>query len=85
MYRCGSDEEKLQLCAPLEYRKEIISLCHEEVSGHLGTTKTKNRVLRCYFWPNSGKEFEDFVKTLGSLSLKLEEQKSKKTTLKLYQ
>lgn len=50
----NSGDEKLHVF--LECRKIIMSLCQEEVSGHLRTIKTKDRVLRCYFWPNCYKE-----------------------------
>ncbi len=37
---------------PAEYRSHVPSLAHEHVmAGHLGVTKTYNRVLRHFFWP----------------------------------
>ncbi|GFU55045.1 retrovirus-related Pol polyprotein from transposon 412 [Trichonephila clavipes] len=34
--------------------------------GHLGVTKTKDRILRHFFWPNVYRDVEEFVKTCDS-------------------
>lgn len=39
----------MQLCVPEIYGREVLSLCHEQLSGHVSTTRSKDRVLRCYF------------------------------------
>ncbi|GFW56876.1 retrovirus-related Pol polyprotein from transposon 17.6 [Trichonephila clavipes] len=36
---------------------------HEGTSGHLGVTKTKNRIARYFYWPLCYKEIGEFVKT----------------------
>ncbi|GFS49095.1 retrovirus-related Pol polyprotein from transposon 412 [Trichonephila clavipes] len=38
---------------------------HEGTSGHLGVTKTKNRIARYFYWPQCYKEIE-FMKTCDS-------------------
>lgn len=43
-----------------------MALCHEGVSDHVGTTKTKDRVLRYFFWPNVFKEIENYVQNCDS-------------------
>ncbi|GFS98906.1 retrovirus-related Pol polyprotein from transposon 412 [Trichonephila clavipes] len=37
-----------------------------EEGGHLGVTKTKDRILRHFFWPNVYRDVEEFVKTCDS-------------------
>ncbi|GBM51274.1 Uncharacterized protein K02A2.6 [Araneus ventricosus] len=53
----------LQLVIPADLRKEILALCHESTSAHLGVTKTKDRLLRHYFWPNCVKDTENYVRS----------------------
>lgn len=41
-----------QIVVPVAYRPQVLSLAHENPwSGHLGVTKTYNRVLKHFFWP----------------------------------
>ena len=56
-------EKKLQLCVPLDFRNQIFKLCPEEIAGHLGVTKTKDKVSDYYFWPNCYQEIEELVRT----------------------
>ncbi|GFQ84328.1 retrovirus-related Pol polyprotein from transposon 17.6 [Trichonephila clavata] len=44
--RSKRGDEIRQLCVPLKFRLEINRLSHDEIGGHLGVTKTKDRVLR---------------------------------------
>ncbi|GFU52809.1 retrovirus-related Pol polyprotein from transposon 412 [Trichonephila clavipes] len=44
-------------------KEQIKTICHDGTSGHLGVLKTKDRLLRHFFWPKCYKEIEDFVKT----------------------
>ncbi|GFT82017.1 integrase_H2C2 domain-containing protein [Trichonephila clavipes] len=39
-------EEVRQLCVPIKFRLDITKLSHDEIGGHLGVTKTKDRILR---------------------------------------
>ena len=41
-----------QIVVPPLYRKEILRLAHDNaMSGHLGVSKTYNRILKYFFWP----------------------------------
>lgn len=41
-----------QIMVLLAYRPEILKLAHDNpLAGHLGVSKTNDRVLRCFFWP----------------------------------
>lgn len=63
MSQSRKSDEKVQLYVPEISCREVSALCHEQVSGYLGTTKSKNRVLRCYFWPNCNHDIETYMKT----------------------
>lgn len=76
-------EKITQLCIPLKFREEIKSLCHDEVGGHLGATKTKDRVLRQFFWPNVYKDLEEYVKTCDACQRVGKPQDKVKAPLKL--
>ncbi|GBN32411.1 hypothetical protein AVEN_169507-1, partial [Araneus ventricosus] len=53
----------LQVVIPQVYRDKILALCHEGTSSHLGVRKTKDRLLKHYFWPNCIKEIEGYVRS----------------------
>lgn len=55
--------ERIQLVVPLKFRLGVIRACHEGISSHLGEMKTKDKLLRYFFWPNAIREVENFVKT----------------------
>lgn len=41
-----------QVVVPSTYRSQVLSLAHDHPwSGHMGVTKTYNRVLKHFFWP----------------------------------
>lgn len=41
-----------QVVVPMAYRLQVLSLAHDHLwSGHMGVTKTYNRVLKHFFWP----------------------------------
>ncbi|GBM74567.1 hypothetical protein AVEN_151019-1 [Araneus ventricosus] len=51
-----------QLVIPEELREKILKLFHNESGTHAGITKTKDRLLRNFFWPNIIKETENYVR-----------------------
>ncbi|GFU32639.1 retrovirus-related Pol polyprotein from transposon 17.6 [Trichonephila clavipes] len=55
--------EEYLIIVPETLREQIKTICHDGTSGHLGVIKTKDRLLRHFFWPKCYKEIEDFVKT----------------------
>lgn len=40
-----------QIIVPSCYRKEILSLAHDYIGGHLGINKTYNKILQHFYWP----------------------------------
>lgn len=44
--------ETYQVVVPTSYRSQVLALAHDHPwSGHMGITKTYERVLRHFFWP----------------------------------
>ena len=53
-----------QIVLPYCLRGKVLKLAHDvPVSSHLGITKTKNRILRYFYWPSLFKDVEKYVKT----------------------
>ena len=53
-----------QLVLPQECRSIVLRLAHDvPMAGHLGVTKTKDRVLRRYYWPGIFKDIADYCRT----------------------
>lgn len=76
-------EERIQLCIPLMYRERLKNIVHEDVSGHLGTTKTKDRLIRNFFWPNCYQDIEDYVRSCHSCQIIGKSRDKKKAPLRL--
>ena len=48
----GDIREREQLVLPKKYRDLVLRLAHDiPLGGHLGITKTKDRILEQYYWP----------------------------------
>uniref|UniRef100_A0A3B1J3T9 Gypsy retrotransposon integrase-like protein 1 n=1 Tax=Astyanax mexicanus TaxID=7994 RepID=A0A3B1J3T9_ASTMX len=53
-----------QIIVPVAYRTHILSLAHDAPwSGHLGITKTYNRVLKYFFWPALKRDVVNYCRT----------------------
>ncbi|KFM82453.1 hypothetical protein X975_27252, partial [Stegodyphus mimosarum] len=65
------------LVIPEKLKSSIIKMCHEETSGHLSVKKTKDRLIRHFYWTGCYKETEDFVKNLRCLSARWERKRQK--------
>ena len=68
MRRCSRKEAeestREQVVVPKEYRDEIMSLAHEGLfAGHLGRTKTYERVSADFYWPGMYKDVDEYIKT----------------------
>ena len=68
MRRCSRKEAeestREQVVVPKEYRAEIMSLAHEGLfAGHLGRTKTYERVAADFYWPGMYKDVEEYIRT----------------------
>ncbi|XP_067685400.1 uncharacterized protein [Haliotis asinina] len=65
MRRCPQKEldvgSREQIVVPKAFRTEILSLAHESLfAGHLGRTKTYDRLSSDFFWPGMYKAVEDY-------------------------
>ncbi|GFX60461.1 retrovirus-related Pol polyprotein from transposon 412 [Trichonephila clavipes] len=76
-------EEVRQLCVPIKFRLDINKLSHNEIGGHLGVAKTKDRILKYLFWPNVYRDVEEFVKTCDSCQRVRKPRDKAKAPLKL--
>lgn len=57
-------QEVRQIVLPFDYRQQVLRLAHESLlSGHLGITKTYNRVARYFFWPGLKNSVTKFCKS----------------------
>ena len=53
-----------QVVLPTRFRQQVLSLAHDFAwSGHLGITKTYERVLRHFFWPGLKADVVKYCKT----------------------
>lgn len=53
-----------QIVVPFQFRQHILNLAHDHPwSGHLGVTKTYNRVLQHFFWPGLKADVPGHCKT----------------------
>ena len=56
-----------QIVIPAAYRQHVLELAHDHPwSGHLGVTKTHDRILKHFFWPGMKKEVARFCKTCST-------------------
>ena len=63
-----------QLVVPKKFRNDVMKMGHETLmSGHLGITKSKNRIQRKFYWPGMYEDVRNFCKSC---------QKCQKTVLK---
>ena len=58
--QCNSLE---QIVVPSGYRDEILSVAHDGLAGHLGISKTLNRISQHFFWPGVKQDVVRFCKT----------------------
>ena len=53
-----------QLVLPQQCRQLILNIAHNlPTAGHLGTNKTRGRILECYYWPGVFRQVADYCTT----------------------
>lgn len=53
-----------QIVIPSPYRQHVLCLAHDhQLAGHLGVTKTYNRILQHFFWPGLKKHVVQYCRT----------------------
>ena len=51
-----------QIVVPMKCRSAVLCLVHDiPLSGHLGVEKTKDRILKNYYWPGIFKDVANYV------------------------
>ena len=62
--RQGEDAAVEQLVLPRRCRRAVLDLAHEiPVAGHLGKEKTRERILRRFYWPSLNKDVELYCRS----------------------
>ena len=55
---------KHQIVVPKSYRQDILSMAHETpLAGHMGVTKTCQKILNHFYWPSLRKDVVEFCKS----------------------
>ena len=63
----GRGEPVCQVVVPVAYRRHVLEVAHEHPwAGHLGVTKTYDRILKHFFWPGMKTEVVRFCKTCST-------------------
>ena len=72
-----------QLVVPRSCRRDLLVIAHSiPLSGHLGTDKTRNRLLAHYFWPNIYRDVQRFCATCPECQKTGRKLKHEKAALK---
>lgn len=58
-----------QIVVPSCYRKEILSLAHDYIGGHLGINKTYNKILQHFYWPKLKKDVTAYCNSCHTCQL----------------
>ena len=58
----GSDAWVYQVVTPSVFTEQIIGLAHDYHGGHLGVRKTKDKILRNFFWPKISKSVAKYCR-----------------------
>ncbi|RWS20487.1 integrase core domain protein-like protein [Leptotrombidium deliense] len=65
------DEIRFRLCVPRSIRKELMAAHHSHlIAGHLGLTKTLEKIKRKYFWPHLRKDVVSHVQSCNDCQTK---------------
>ncbi|CAG2188088.1 unnamed protein product [Mytilus edulis] len=63
-FRLETDEISRLVMAPKKLRQKILTLAHDDVSGgHLGITKTVQKVRQRFYWVNLQSDVTDWIKS----------------------
>lgn len=60
--------ERVQLVIPVKFREGIVSACHENTAAHLGEKKTKDKLLRYFFWRNVTRQTDQICEIMRRVS-----------------
>ena len=60
----GDETTTVVTLLPRVYRKTVMNMLHNDgTAGHLGTARTKKRVLERFFWPSLEKDVREHCET----------------------
>ncbi|GFT71321.1 retrovirus-related Pol polyprotein from transposon 412 [Trichonephila clavipes] len=60
-----------------------MTIGHQVAAAHLGVTKTKDAIIKTFYWPKCFSDVEDFVKTCDKFQRVCKPQDKKKVPLKI--
>ena len=64
IFKTGSGEIINQIVVPRQYRKTVLTLGHDiPLAGHLGTKKTRDRIMQHFFWPGMFQDISEFCRS----------------------
>lgn len=64
IFRSDSGQTIHQIVVPQKYRKTILKLGHDiPLAGHLGTKKTRDRIMHHFFWPGIFSDISNFCRS----------------------
>lgn len=60
-----------RLCVPRSLVKQVLLACHDDVTaGHLGVTRTVDKIRKRYFWPSMTRQIIHYVRTCVECQMK---------------
>ena len=70
-----------QLVIPEQFRKYIIKVEHESITGHIGSNKTSERILAIFFWPGVQADVQRFCRACDDCQRAIPEGRAAKRSL----
>ena len=59
----NTGNQRSQIVVFTDLRAEILKLCHSGISCHHGNRRTKDKILKHYFWPNVIRDTKNYVRS----------------------
>lgn len=54
---------KHQIVVPVRLRAMVLHMAHDNRGGHLGCSKTSDKILRYFYWPGVRKDIAKYCKS----------------------
>jgi hypothetical protein len=79
----GENVKKLQFLVPQELRKAVIKLAHSSpTGGHMGSQRTRDRVMQRFWWKGLKKDIINFCKRCKDCQLVVYKKPNEKVPMK---
>ena len=61
----------MRTCVPKEYKEDVLASYHDSmITGHLGMTRTVDRISRRFYWPKMITEIQGYVRSCPSCQMR---------------